>query len=73
MLKSNLGGKLYLDHGIFLGIKGYKKQVEDYYNELMNSDIGFEQLSEINNKITKKYESILEENSNLKKHLIVNY
>lgn len=67
MLKAKLGGKLYLDHGIFLEIKCYKKQVEDYYNELMNSDIGFEQLSEINNKITKKYESILEKNSNLKK------
>ena len=57
----------------FLGVKDYENQVQAYYNEIIKDDNAFEKLSEINKKITKKFMSILEENPNLKKHLIVVY
>lgn len=59
--------KLYSEYYTFLGVKDYENQVQAYYNEIINDDNAFEKLSKINNKITKKFMSILEENPNLKK------
>ena len=54
--------RLYVFNGGVLHPENQKKQVEDYYNKIMNSNTGFEKLIEINDKFTEKFSKNLEKN-----------